>query len=294
MQDLLQKAIENSTIKQTGLLLLLNPLKTKILSENMGLKPWWLQLLGSKSFQYLWFRWRNFEDKIFYKERWIKENGFEQRLIVTYSIKYRNYLTSIRQKHVNRAINAIKKNPSKINKSHQNSYKRFIEKTSCTADGKIADKELYNLNTDLIEKEATFDGFYAVCTNLEAEASEIVKINKRRWKIEECFKIMKYEFKARPVHLTRDDRISAHFTTCFIALLIYRLFERKLDEQFTCDTIVNTLRNMDFKKDKSKGYIPTYTRTDFTDALHEVFGFRTDYEIISLKNLKNILKLTKK
>ena len=234
-----------------------------------------------------------YKEKLFYKERWIKEDDLEQKLIVTYSIKYRDYHRKIRDSQIQRALAALDKNPSKINKQNQNDYKRFIEKTSCTKDGEIAEKESYSLNTDLIENEATFDGFYAVCTNLDEDATEITRINRRRWEIEECFRILKDEFKARPVYLKRDDRITAHFTTCFMALLIYRLLEKKLKDQFTCDTMISSLRNMNFLESKGNGYIPTYTRTDFTDALHEAFGFRTDYEIVTLKQMKKNCKATK-
>jgi len=234
-----------------------------------------------------------YKENTFYKERWVKENGLEQKLIVTYSIKYRDYLRNIRNLQIERALKDISTNPSKIKKHRLNDYKRFIEKTSCTSNGEIAKKEVYTLNTHLIEKEEAFDGFYAVCTNLDEDVSEIVKINKRRWKIEECFRILKNEFKARPVYLKRDDRISAHFTTCFISLMIYRLLEKKLKEQFTSDTIIKSLRKMNFKEEKGRGYIPVYTRTDFTDALHEAFGFRTDYEIVTIKEMKKIFKKTK-
>lgn len=234
-----------------------------------------------------------YKENTFYKERWVKENGLEQKLIVTYSIKYRDYLRNIRNLQIERALKDISTNPSKIKKHRLNDYKRFIEKTSCTSNGEIAKKEVYTLNTHLIEKEEAFDGFYAVCTNLDEDVSEIVKINKRRWKIEECFRILKNEFKARPVYLKRDDRISAHFTTCFISLMIYRLLEKKLKEQFTSDTIIKSLRKMNFKEEKGRGYIPVYTRTDFTDALHEAFGFRTDYEIVTVKEMKKIFKKTK-
>lgn len=234
-----------------------------------------------------------YKDKIFYKERWIKENGLEQKLIVTYSIKCRDYLRNIRNSQIHRALKIISTNPSKIKNINQNDYKRFIEKTSCTSNGEIAKKEIYSLNTLLVKKEEVFDGFYAVCTNLDENVSAIVKINKQRWKIEECFRILKNEFKARPVYLKRDDRISAHFTTCFIALMIYRFLEKKLKEQFTSDTIIKSLRKMNFKESKGNGYIPVYTRTDFTDALHEAFGFRTDYEIVTLKEMKKIFKTTK-
>jgi transposase len=235
-----------------------------------------------------------FKDKCFYKERWIKENGLEQKLIVTYSIKYKNYQRQIRNSQIERAQKAIDTNPTKIAKSNQNDYKRFIKKTSCTPDGEIADKELYALNTETISSEEVYDGFYAVCTNLEDSAQEIIRINQRRWEIEECFRIMKSEFKARPVYLSREDRIQAHFTTCFMSLIIYRLLEKKLGNKFTCSEVINGLREMNFYEIKGEGYIPTYTRTDFTDALHEAFGFRTDYEIIKKTQMKKILSKTKK
>ncbi|QUH25706.1 IS1634 family transposase [Serpentinicella alkaliphila] len=236
----------------------------------------------------------NFADITFYKERWIKENGLEQKLIVTYSIKYRDYQRKIRNKQIERAVKVIENNPSKLNKCNQNDYKRFIGKTSVTSDGEVAEKDLYRLDSDIISKEEAYDGFYAVCTNLEDEASEIIKVNHKRWEIEECFRIMKSEFKARPVYLTRDDRIEAHFTTCFLAMVLYRYLEKHLDNKFTCTEIIRELRGMNFYEILGDGYIPTYTRTDFTDALHEAFGFRTDYQIIKNTHMKNIFKDTKR
>ena len=233
-------------------------------------------------------------DKVFYKERWIKDNGLEQRLIVTYSIKYRDYLRKIRDSQIERAQKLIDSNPTKIGKPRQNDFKRFIQKTSVTADGEVADKVHYNIDTTIIQSEEAFDGFYGVCTNLEDDVSEIVRVNHRRWEIEECFRIMKSEFKARPVHLSNDDRIEAHFITCFISLIIYRLLEKRLKEVYTCHEIISELREMNFKQVLGEGYEPIYTRTDFTDALHDTFGFRTDYQIVTNKNMKNIIKQTKK
>ena len=232
-------------------------------------------------------------EKIYYKERWIKEKGLEQRTIVTYSIKYKDYQRKIRKSQIKRAEKVINTNLKKLKKVNQNDFKRFITKTSYTTDGEQAKKEVYSINTDLILKEEAFDGFYAVCTNLDDDASAIIKVNKRRWEIEECFRIMKSEFKARPVNLSRDDRIEAHFMTCFLALIVYRLLEKKLNEKYTCSEIIDSLRDWDFNYMKSDGYIPIYTRTDLTDDIHDAFGFRTDYEIVTLKKMKNIFKLTK-
>lgn len=232
--------------------------------------------------------------KVFYKERWMKENGLEQKLIVTYSVKYRDYLRKIRNSQIERAQKTIDASPAAIKKCRQNDYKRFIHKTNCTSDGEVAEKELYSIDIAQIQKEEAFDGFYGVCTNLDEDVSEIIKVNHRRWEIEECFRIMKSEFKARPVYLSNDDRIEAHFITCFISLIIYRLLEKRLKEEFTCHEIIRELREMNFKEIKSEGYEPIYTRTDFTDALHEAFGFRTDYQIVTTKHMKKIFKNTKK
>ena len=235
-----------------------------------------------------------FIDITFYKERWIKENGLEQRLIVTYSIKYRDYQRKIRNAQIERAVKVVETNPSKLKKCNQNDYKRFIDKTSVTPDGEVAEKHLYSIDLEVIAKEEAYDGVYAVCTNLEDETSEIIKVNHRRWEIEECFRIMKSEFKARPVYLTRDDRIEAHFTTCFLAMVLYRYLEKRLESKFTCSQIIRGLRDLNFLVVPGDGYIPTYTRTDFTDALHEVFGFRTDYQITKTSQMKKIFKDTKK
>jgi len=235
-----------------------------------------------------------YKHSTFYKERWIKEDGLEQKLIVTYSIKYRNYQRQIRNSQIERAQKLVSGNPSSIKKHHQNDYKRFIQQTGVTADGEVACGDIFTIDAELIAREETYDGYYAVCTNLEDDAPAIVKINHRRWEIEESFRIMKSEFKARPVYLKRDDRIKAHFTTCFLALTVYRYLEKKLKENYTSSEIIRTLRGMNFYKIPGEGYIPTYTRTDLTDALHESFGFRTDYQIVSMKQMKKNFKDTKK
>ena len=106
--------------------------------------------------------------------------------------------------------------------------------------------------------------------------------------------MMKSEFQARPVYLQKDSRIRAHFMTCFLSLIVFRTLEKKLDSRFTSGEILRTLREMKFQKVKGIGYMPGYTRTEITDALHEVFGFHTDREIITEENMKKILRETKK
>lgn len=234
-----------------------------------------------------------YKDKIFYKERWINEDNLEQRLIVTYSVKYQEYQTHIRNNQIERAKKIIEQNPKKIGKAKQNDPKRFIQITNTTSNGEIAEETHYNINQDIIDEEAKYDGLYAVCTNLEDDVEEIIKVNHRRWEIEESFRIMKSEFEARPVYLSREDRIKAHFMTCFLALLIFRILEKKLDEKYTVNEIIETIKNMNLLKEE-EGFIPVYTRTNITDLLHEKFGFRTDYEIITEQNLKKIIRKNRK
>lgn len=236
---------------------------------------------------------RKFLKSTFYKERWIKSDGLEQKLIVTFSLKYKLYQQRIRERQVRRAEKMLEGSLSSLKKHNQNDCKRFIKKTGVTADGEIAEKEIYELDRSVIEEEAKYDGFYAVCTNLEDQPPVIAKINHNRWEIEECFRIMKTDFRSRPAYVHTDARVKAHFMTCFLALIVFRYLEKKLEYKYTCEEILDALRNMNFLKAAGEGYIPTYTRTELTDSLHEAFGFRTDYQIISEKQMKKIFRETK-
>ena len=235
-----------------------------------------------------------YKDKTFYKERWIKEDEIEQRLIVTYSVKYQEYQKPIRNNQIERAKKLIEKNPKKIGKAKQNDPKRFIETVNTTDSGEVANEVYYSINQSIIDEEAKYDGLYAVCTNLEDSIEDIVKVNHRRWEIEESFRIMKSEFNARPAFHSTEEAIKAHFLICFLSLTIYRYLEKKLEEKYTVGDILDTLRDMNLKLDTKDAYSPNYIRTDLTDDLHEKFGFRTDYEAIREKNLKKICKETKK
>ena len=234
------------------------------------------------------------EQSTFYKERWIKEDGLEQKLIVTFSLKRKAYQQKIRERQIQRAEKMLDGNTAALKKHSQNDCKRFIKRTGVTADGEIAEKEIWELDQNVIREEAAYDGFYAVCTNLDDEASRIAKINQNRWEIEECFRIMKTDFRSRPAYVRTETRIKAHFMTCFLSLILFRYLEKKLEYQYTSEDILNTLRGMNFLAVSEEGYIPAYTRTELTDALHEAFGFHTDYQIVSQKQMKKIFRETKK
>ena len=239
----------------------------------------------------------------FYKERWepIKMSTgevLEQRLIVTFSFKYREYLSYVRDRQISRAqalIDSGRGNTSK--RKSPNDAKRYIKSEYCTPDGELAQIENFSLNQDMIDQESRFDGFYGICTDLEGSAPEIIKINGGRWIIENGFRTMKTDLRARPVYLKRDDRIKAHFLTCFLSLLLYKYLEKKVNRgghHFTTSEIIGTLRDMNFLSVTGEGYIPTYTRTDLTNNLHGSAGFRTDYQIVTKKQMRSIIAQTKK
>lgn len=233
------------------------------------------------------------KDRIFYKEQWINEDNLEQRYIVTFSIKYMEYLRTVRARQVAHAEKAIK-GKSVTKRSNSNDYKRFIASVSTTEDGEIAENSSFFLNTEAIADEAQYDGFYAVATNLEDSPEEIIKINKCRWEIEECFRIMKHEMKARPVYLQIKDRIRAHFLVCYLSLIIYRYLEKRLSGEFTCEQIISTISGMMFHNIPGSGWMPMYTRSAITDALHDSFGFHTDYQIVPSLDMKKICTSTRK
>ena len=251
-----------------------------------------------------------FYDRTFYKEEWFIDSvdvydevlektvkrDLSQRLIITFSFKYKDYMLAIRSRRIERAKKLIAQGDKAIKRKGRNDVREYIQEVSCTDSGEVAEHRIYALNEDAISADAMYDGFYAVYTSLEQKeypVSKINEINHGRWEIEECFRIMKSEFEARPVYLQKDNRIKAHFMTCFIALLVLRILEYKLDHKFTYPEIIDCLSEMDFTKLKDSGYVPSYTRTDLTDALHEVFGFRTDFEILSMSTLKKIFAITR-
>lgn len=170
---------------------------------------------------------------------------------------------------------------------------RFVSSTSVTEEGEVAERCILSVDDRKVEEEASWDGFYGLATSLDDEdVLGIVKLAAGRWQVEECFRIMKGEFRARPVFLSRRDRIEAHFLTCFLALLIYRILEKRLGGRFSCPEIVDTLRGMQMEEVTGEGWRPLYMRTEVTDALHDAFGFRTDFEIVPVRQMNKIVRKT--
>ena len=228
-------------------------------------------------------------DTLFYKIIQTETKSVKQDLIVTFCFKYFDYNRNIRNSQIERAKKSIENNQAARKGKSQNDYRRFIDSINLTSNGEVAENTSYSINQSIIDEEEKYDGYYALTTNLIGDINEIFKIIKGRWEIEESFRIMKSDFLARPVNLTREDRIKAHFMTCFISLFIYRLLEKKLDYKYTTSQILDTLRNMEMIEQKGLGFEPIYERTNLTDNLHEIFKFNTDLEIVSYKKMKKIL-----
>ena len=228
-------------------------------------------------------------DTLFYKIIQTETKSVKQDLIVTFSFKYQEYNRNIRSSQIDRAKKSIDTNNVTRKGKNQNDYRRFIETTSVTNNGEVAENTEYTINESLINEETKYDGYYAITTNLIGEINDILKITKGRWEIEESFRIMKSDFLARPINLSREDRIKAHFMTCFISLLLYRILESKLENKYTTSQILNTLRKMTMLEQKGLGFEPEYERTNLTDDLHNIFNFNTDMEIVNYKKMKKIL-----
>lgn len=211
------------------------------------------------------------------------KTNLKQRIIITYSRKMAEYQKIIRNKQIERAKILISKGVDDIRKG-PNDIARFIKNAN-------EEKNTYVLDQDRIEQEEKFDGFYAIATNLlNDSAKEIFEINDQRYKIEDCFRVLKNNFDARPVYHRLDNRIVAHFMICYTSLLIYRLLEKKLKEKgyhFTINEILTTLKNMNISNVKDRFYQADYTGGNVLNALCNTFKLQLDKKYYLPKNLKN-------
>ena len=230
---------------------------------------------------------------LYYKDEPYTTKKLQQRLIITYSPKYALYQKAIRDKQVERAQQMLNTGTAKKNRKNPNDPARFIEAMAITKEGEAADIKSF-LNETKISEEAQYDGLYAVCTDLlDDGVGEILKVSEGRWQIEECFRIMKTDFSARPVYLQDENRIRAHFLICFLTLTIYRFLERKLNFKYTCEEILDTLKSMNFAEIQEQGFIPLYSRSVITDDLHNACGFRTDSQFLTKSKMRTIQKKSK-
>ena len=232
--------------------------------------------------------------ELFYKDEPYTTKKLHQRLIITYSPRYAAYQKAVRAEQVSRAEKMIASGSLKKQRKNPNDPARFVNRLAVTREGEKADIHYY-LDLDKIAEEEKYDGLYAVCTDLlDDDVSEILKVSEGRWQIEDCFRTMKTDFEARPVYVSREDRIKAHFLTCFLALLLFRLLKRELKSPCTTQQLLGVLRGMEFADIEEQGFMPVYERNRLTDELHEACGFRTDYQFITKRKMKEIEKKSKR
>lgn len=230
-----------------------------------------------------------YEEKVYKNGRTkkVKTKGtLHQYIIVTFSRKMMEYQRTIRERQLERAKKLLRlKDPEKIKKG-PNDIRRFLKNTS-------SDTANYVLDMDKIHEEEKYDGFYAVATNLDDSAKDILAVAQNRYKIEDCFRIMKTNFDARPVFLRKPERIRAHFLICYTALLIYRLMECKLDDNLThvtTSTLIKTLRNMNVVNMDDMYYKSIYSGSQALDALERCFELQLNRKYYRPSDLNKIVK----
>lgn len=227
----------------------------------------------------------------------VKSKGtLRQRVIVTFSRKMMEYQRHIRGRQIERARKLLAGLDPETYKKSPHDVTRFIKRISTTKSGEeVTDR--YEIDENVIAEEEKYDGFYAVATNLDDPAKDILDISSNRYKIEDCFRVMKTNFSGRPVYHQKRRRIIAHFMICYTALLIYRLLETKLNRygtHFTVENIIETLNNMEVTNIEDMCYMSTYSNSQVCTALNAVFGLGLDKKYYLPKDLnKKIKKISK-
>lgn len=249
-------------------------------------------------------------NKIYYKEKYIKvkrkvdgkEQEVVERIIVTYSLKYKAFLQHKRAVNLERARKMIaNQNSKKIDFKANDEVRKFIKSSHETLFGDKADINKYEIDEEAINLDSQYDGFYAVSTSIDMDempVSQIIQTNKGRWEIEENFMLMKSEFKSRPVDVQTEEHITAHFLTCFVSLLLFRTLERKVNALsstiVTANVLIKTLRDMNITKLGKNHYCGGYMRTDVTDILYDISKIRFDCELITPSFVRQAIKRSRK
>ena len=221
------------------------------------------------------------------KSKKIKAKGtLRQKVIITFSRKTMEYQRRIREAQVDRAKNLLKNNLIDKKKKGPNDPARFIKKLNNT-------KNEYEIDQSIIDNESKYDGFYAIATNLDDDAKDIIAVNSNRYKIEDCFRLMKTNFDARPVYHRNRERITSHFLICYTSLLLFRLLEKKIKDagyKLTADEILNTLKVMDVINIDDIYYESSYTSSVCMEALNDIFGLELNKKRYLPKTINKIIK----
>lgn len=227
------------------------------------------------------------------RKRKVKAKGIvKQHIIITFSRKMMEYQRFIRNRQIERAKKLLKDLDPDTYKKGPHDVTRFIRRTSKTKSGETA-ADLYEIDQNVIDEEEKYDGYYAIATNLDDPAKDVIQVSSQRYRIEDCFRIMKTNFNARPVYHHNRERIIAHFMVCYTALLLFRLLEKKLDQtgtHFTVENIIETLKNMEVANLEDMCYMSTYTCSQVCTALNAAFDLGLDKKYYQPKELNKKLK----
>lgn len=243
-------------------------------------------------------------DLVFYKEKYVildEESGRTERLIITYSLKYKRFMQRKRERDLKRAWRLIAQKMLKQSDLKKgNDVTRYIKVKNKTADGQEAAVTTCEIDGEEIKRQMAYDGFYAVSTSFDMDqksAKEIAEINRGRWEIEESFMLLKSEFRARPVYLRKEQRIIAHFLVCYLALLTARILENKLnagrEEPYTMGKILSALRSMEVTKLKQH-YTGSFMTTELHHDLQELSGMKFDCELLTEGYMQKNIRQSKK
>lgn len=237
---------------------------------------------------------------VFWKSMWASladpDTGEEygQTIAATFSLKYRDWQRGIREDQLQRAQEAIDRGTAAARHRGAKDPLRLVKVANVTEEGEVAGKAVCEIDGERVAEEARWDGLYGIATSLdERDVPGALKVAAGRWEVEECFRIMKTDFRARPVYVSTKEHIEAHFLTCFVALAVYRVLERMIGGGYTTPEILSCLRSMRMERIPGKGWRPLYERTELTDRLHEAFGFRTDYEVVPERDMQRIFRQTR-
>lgn len=244
------------------------------------------------------------KDSIFYKEQVVNIGGMDQRLIVTFSVKAKQYQRSVRERQISRAVKTIDSHPENMTHYQQTDYRRLIQMSFLTDEGEVSSRRTLAVDTEAIAREEQFDGFYGICTNLLPKTEDhpegkttldILRINHMRWQIEDCFRDLKSHFKSRPVYLSNENRIKAHFLLCCLSLILFKYLEKAVQSissvPFSSEQLLAFLRDLEMLHWKGFGYIPAFSASMLLSSLQSAFSLPLDAEITTDKTMKKILKL---
>lgn len=217
-----------------------------------------------------------------------------ERIIVTYDHDFALYLKHKRSENLARAQKIVERKQTKSRQSQQDP-RHYVTTTHKTKKGERAIKIEMAINTDIVEQEEMLDGFYAYGTSLDDEAVDVLRIRSFHHEIEHLFRTSKSFLDSRPVRLSRQDRIKAHFLICFLAMVILKILQLLVmeanpdtyaTEPLTMDRLINTLRDIRFAHLEGSGYLPMFTRSDLTDQLQKLTGVSINTQIIPTRKMK--------